>query len=785
MDYTFDDCVTTIARMFDTDYTSLIRDGLMGEGHWISSLILLKDTKISEVNGRVYMNWYGLKTDASSDVVSAFCSCFNCHITDQEDMNELLELVMPMPGLINYNYKNFVGTGSAQVVGQAKILVGVLDTLVDLTTLVLYILVIGSSSPGLPHTVGLSYDILPKFLTQLGYKGVIHLYDQYEIEGSSDIGDFTLHRFAKNFNYQQSTSYKIDGHPVMIINDDAWRSSPILSLPSTIHFSLKKFSIRGNLSTLPTKYVMAYKSTTGTVSLCLGKPSQSHKDIDIDPGFDIYGGGTIFYCPDEKAVYLYGASTSYGPSNQDHAMKCLERMRPDLMVIPADIRHACCRMSMDPDMLLVKCNPQARISMKYFGEDDWDFTQIAMHGGRIAGQFYYKGAEKRLLFNVPKPVFHLPYGDGCRTCHHMGSLCASIKSFNGSLVRPFLTHAMSSVLGTTCTKTPGQKFSKVVSEVYNQVRRNLPYVSILKTVSASCEVDDYYIDRAVRYLQKLGTVKYYKRRTKPEIDNYPHRVVINTSTGKKQEVYYNRDKTEYILHTGYWRVYDVEGREITTEMLYVRLANTKPVYAPVARLDSSFLSTVLKRNYNSVVIDARFADRFDEKSHLGAAFGSLAITTTYVKGFSTVVLINPFTSSVYHMESEYTLHSVYGLMQVWHTKLESPYPDLAVGISNPLYLRFLALIPNTVPPPVGYSDNYSLMLVWNNDLIFTLYNAGHYDIAIKSQEDFIEGCDGKLNNVSKLLLEKLGTIGVQYSNIQPLLKVARDAEAKAILQQKR
>jgi len=338
--------------------------------------------------------------------------------------------------------------------GQAKILLGTLEGLIDMPQKV-NILVIGSASD--KHVVGgRTYDTIARLMTTLGYKGAIDLYDPLEIDQTQIVGNFLVTRVS-----QTVTSFgKIrmsNGAMPNIIFDDAYNQD----FGPRILPEITKVLVH------PLKLVAGTTKYTLTHQL-IGKKEYYYFDNGlIDHShvvrhnqartgtLTVLGGGVVEVDDVLKSIKCYGTSETYGSCNHNLLGSVLSSF--SLAEYDFELYAGYDYRAHDP--LKTIMTNTCRVSIKAMPGDK-------LKGCELRDQFYYYKREKRLVKGFPPiPVTSLQLGDGCEACTHLGRVLSGIISYSGKPVYDALKLLMAGHIQRPCAREVGIKQASRIATI--------------------------------------------------------------------------------------------------------------------------------------------------------------------------------------------------------------------------------------------------------------------------------------------------------------------------------
>jgi len=361
--------------------------------------------------------------------------------------------------------------------GQSKILCGLIETCYSLPPQDLTILVIGSSSEN-NVVSGLGYDSFFLFMSTAGYSGTVHMYDPHDINNEYWLGRFHIFRFKAYFEYLPRT-YLINEKCPTIIWDDAYKPST-----NTV-FPIASDCLIGKLATpVPeglSKFVL--KKDGKIIQMYSGL--REHREISGG-----YSGGYIYADSLTRSFHCFGTSQTYGAYAVSDVKKCLPDAHCSGALSPFSHRL------LDPDQTLVKFHEQARITMKFFGEE-------LLPGYRIFRQPFYKGVELRAMYNCPVSSHDLNI-TRCFECAYIDSAVISIDGYSH---RNTFRNLIDSVVGKMCYRNPGVKFAQLLLYITNYAVRCYSYHDTVEAICARFEYDENAVHRAIRYLIRLNRVE--------------------------------------------------------------------------------------------------------------------------------------------------------------------------------------------------------------------------------------------------------------------------------------
>jgi hypothetical protein len=183
---------------------------------------------------------------------------------------------------------------------------------------------------------------------------------------------------------------------------------------------------------------------------------------------------------------------------------------------------------------------------------------------RSIGQFFYRGREKRRLWNVPEvhPASHFG-GCSCDFDQYVGGCAASFVSFSRAPASQIIGGIISRCTEKVCYSRPGQKMNQVISMLLAAARNGQSYPSAKDYIRSKWHVTDKYTDRILIYLlvqKKLGLRA--KRSYSTDVSDFTE--IEHTLEGVKR---WNSSRNQWLdLTSSSRKIRDVRGRVVPSSV---------------------------------------------------------------------------------------------------------------------------------------------------------------------------------------------------------------------------
>jgi len=421
-----------------------------------SCLCLLWDIEYELTQEFVSFEWDGMCAKLSRREVNIFYFCLTFARGEDHFFLTLENLAENYP--VGFKYEFFAKKPPKK--GQAKILVGTLEGLIDAPQEI-NIVVIGSGSH--KHIVGgKTYDTIARFLSGLGYRGTMDLYDPEEISETVIIQNFVVNRVASAIvNFIDLKM--INGATPFVIYDDAF----VRDYGNRVEPQIQTVRVRPQ-EIVPGEHCYVLSSVGDIYYLDTGLVG--HKDVEsillTRKSSKIHGGGHYLYDKFLGEISFFGESGTYG--------------RPDLDIL-ASVMSAGPYVDLfskyylgygyrghDPAQTVL--SNECRVSIKAI-----EGVQIPL-GCALRDQFYYYKKEKRLVKNFPKiPVHFRDIGDGCVACVQLARILAGIKSYNGTDPYERMKLLLTGHVVRSCLKEVGTTQAEKLSIVRGHAWKEISY----------------------------------------------------------------------------------------------------------------------------------------------------------------------------------------------------------------------------------------------------------------------------------------------------------------------
>jgi hypothetical protein len=433
--------------------------------------------------------------------------------------------------------------------GQKKLFFSHIEMMFETNNPEVRILFIGSGSEDTCLS-GRTCETFIDYLSDAGYYGTITMYDPHEVNRSFKYKDFKVESRQEYYIYDRALRFDMDGRYFTHVYDDVW-TPMITKLPEDL--PIEEATMRIPLG--ESKFCYSYDD--GKSNLVAG--FKAHKEYPQG-----IAGGTVIASPDR--LIFSGTSMTHGHYHEGVINQILDivgdtRKRT---FIPFDGGHG--RKSYDPEYNICVQHPKARISVKYYGED------VPVMPGRIVGQVYYSGKERRMFFRAPeiKGSRYNGCAKGCAVCKKYNAI------FNGFVVHTgdvaFKENLIRGMLARTCGRHclsgSQSETMNLQSIVLTAAQNNTDYARLVEVVvGKGFRVSQ--LERAVKVLYKAGKV-YTKRISNSVEYNNP----VGCSDGMRYYdstyAYYKLEGVLY-LNTGEKIPICPSGLMITTGRPYEKL----------------------------------------------------------------------------------------------------------------------------------------------------------------------------------------------------------------------
>jgi len=505
---------------------------------------------------------------------------------------------------VEEGFETFLHTFPVET-GQAKILSGVLDSLVNCEKYV-SALIIGSSNDS--YVIGgKTYIVVAEYLTSLGYEGVFYLYDPLEpTETRFEIGNFKFSVYNKKYDYN------ILHVGVTHVWDDSF------------HFVEDE---REKDKTIRITRFTGFKEgvhqfvVVGSNGVYEMKTVNEHKDVK-----SAIGGGTYEQKGDK--VSIFGTSMTHGPYSVEWFPSNFDIAPPTRASVKGK------------NLRLNKLYPAARIILKGLGQH--------MIGVEVPQRFY-SGFEKREYIRIPTP--HLT--GNCALCSHVHYLRHNMRVYSNANLHEEIVRTYSKVIGKLCCSAKYQQKNHLRVAILAQARVQNQVDRAVELIARSTHLDKQTVRDMMRLLNHAGFIKTI---SKPIIPYKSFVIRVDNSR------YKNADGYLYLVNKGL--ILTPDGKEMSNVASYLAIGkNPQKIYfSDIMAIDIVTAVKLLPR------LSEIMSDEVDEEIMRnlprGARKGVLYIGSSFVQAASVALMLqeNAYVNAQYEREFA---SSYVGKFRVW------------------------------------------------------------------------------------------------------------------------